>query len=81
MGLEGLVSSFSIFRRFLCFALVFSFIFLSFSSHERRRTFITKIHANLVFQAFYLFFEAFQEREFKEMLGVSYLVVQPCISF
>ena len=29
----------------------------------------------------YLVFEVFQEREFKEMLAISYLVLQACISF
>ena len=48
--------------------------------YERRRIVVTKIHANLVFQV-YLVFEVFPERAFLEMLAVSYLVLQACISF
>ena len=41
---------------------------------------ITKIHANLVYQV-YLVSEVFkEERECKEMVAVSHLVLQACIS-
>ena len=40
-----------------------------------------QIYANLVFQTCISFWRLFQEREFKEMLAVSYLILQACISF
>ena len=48
------------------------------SPHERRRKFITQIHANPAFRACILFLRCLR-KEFKEMLAISYLVLQACI--
>ena len=54
---------------------------LEAQTSERRRAFITKIHAKLVLSGAHLLFEAFQESEFKEMLAVPCLVLQSRIAF
>ena len=59
-------------------ALVLVSPFVLWKSRWAAAEFVTKIHAHL-FCGVYVVLEVFQERESKEMLAASYLILQACI--